>query len=924
MWQNTEISALVAQAERTVGRTDPPIFMFQPLRTRVLEHLKALNGVASKALVIRAPVGYGKTVLMSMMLAELKRTGRQCLWFALDDRDTAVESVVSALESLLHGPLLNLHPTQALFRGQPSVESRIDELIDLINHYQLPLTIFIDNINCCDDAEMGQLLNKLVFQTHASRQLVLSSTRDIPLDMGNAQLQGLVRQIGPTDLSFSADDIAKLLGNNLSALIGRQGVEDIARQTEGWPAAVRMVQIILSSAEDPRLALKEFSGSDEGLARLLNRRVLSAFPVEVRDFLLCIAPLRTFNLELCCHVMDDERARGYLTYLLERNVFVIPLDRNRSWYRLHGLFREYLVREAETTLTAARRQVVLTHAAHWCEKNGFWRESVEYALASQSVTTASQILERIAPSCIRNSGLILQYIQWMETLHTLGHKAGPEAEYWFVWALAFHRRYDYARRQSAELALRLQKQSRKSDAGARNNLQRRIAILRASIDSLSDHLQEAHSGASIWLADAQSGDDDPFNLAAANCIECGYFSSAFRFIEARKALQAAREAAFQVNSPYVDGWVASYAALILIYEGHFAAAYAELVVVLATTRAKLGDETGICGTMAMVAAKCAAEMGLHEEAWLLFELGSRTSRTHGFLEAAACGLEAAVLLWQGGADERISLLQLREIAGAYAPRLSLMLSCYLIRRLLVLGKPDEAREEAERIGLEQGGSCIYQRSAQEVQIPQLDALIEDCRLAMLMAGSKHKQAELLIAEETRHAKGANCALRLVELALASATLALRCNQQALAVRHITQAVRTAASHGIVRPFKEQAETLAAVVADTKVNAWGFATADERRFFVDRCRDLTFANQSLFDKIASLHDAEPQLLTQLTARELELLGYIDVGLSNQQIADHIDVSLTTVKWHLQNLYSKLGVRNRSAALAKSRVLNLLAK
>jgi LuxR family transcriptional regulator, maltose regulon positive regulatory protein len=923
-WQDKAASARSAEAERTLGRTEPPVFMFQPLRMRVLEHLRSENGLVPKVLTVVAPVGYGKTVLMSMLLAELRRTGRQCFWFALDDRDSSVESVISALESLLNGQPAELHPTQALFRGQPSVQSRIHALMDLLKRYPLPLTLFLDNLNCCTDAALEWLLTQLVFHTPASRQLVLSSTREIPFDLAHAQLQGLVRQIGPADLGFGSEDVARLLGSQIAGLIGQQGVQDIARQTEGWPAAVRMVQIILSNAEHPRLALKDFSGSDEGLARLLNRRVLSAFPDEVRDFLLCIAPLRTFNLELCRHAVNDDAAKQHLAYLLDRNVFVIPMDRNRSWYRLHGLFREYLLHEAETTLSAARRQTVLTRAAHWCEKNGYWRESVEYALASGSADTAGHILEQLGPSCIRNSGLVPQYIQWMEALHAMDHQAGPQAEYWFVWALAFHRRYDYARRQSAALVLRLQQPSEAPQASEdKARLQRKIAILQASIASLSDYLQEAHLGAAAWLAQVESGVDDPFNLAAANCIECGHFSRAFRFVEARQSVQRAREAAYQVNSPYVDGWVSAYAALILIYEGHFAAAYADLVAALASTKAALGEDSGIGGTLAMVAAKCAAEMGLQEEAWLLFELGSKTSRTHGFLESAACGLEAAVLLWQGQGDERISLVQLRDIAAAYSPRLSLMLSCFLIRRMLVLGWPDEAHAEVEHIGLEGGGVFIYQRAPQDPPIPQLDALLEDTRLALLLAGGKYKQAEPLIEQEMRQAKAVHCTLRLVELSLASATLAVRNKQAGLAVRHITQAIRNASPHGIVRPFQEQAETMSAVVADTKVNAWGFASSEERQFFVDRCRDLRFANQSLYDKVASLHAEDPHLATQLTARERELLGYIDVGLSNQQIADHIDVSLTTVKWHLQNLYAKLGVKNRSAALAKSRVLNVLS-
>lgn len=924
MRQTPERSRAVAIADAKFGRTDPPMLMFQPLRTRSLERLDAGSGLAAKILCIVAPVGYGKTVLMSMLLADLRRAGKQCLWFALDEQDTAAENVIGALEAMLNGRETELHPTQVLFRGHEPVGNRVEALLDLVERYPLPITLFIDNLNCCTDAALHRLLDGLAFRTRATVQLVLSSTRDIPLDISRAQLAGMIRLIGPADLGFDVGEVSNLLGPALCARIGQPGVETVARQTEGWPAAVRMAQIILSNAEQPHLALKAFSGSDEALAHLLNRKVLSGFPDEVREFLFCVAQLRTFSLELCSHAVGSDRAAEHLAYLLDRNVFLIPLDRNRSWYRLHGLFRDHLLHEAERFLSARRRREVLVRAARWCEKNGQWRESVDYALASGSTATACQILEHKAPVFVRDRGDLMQYIKWIETLHDQGHLAGPEAEYWFAWALAFHRRYDYARQQCASLAARVQRQQKKTESGKASALQRRIAILRTSIDSLSDRLQDAHRSAAQWLAGVDAGTDDPFNVAVANCMESCFYAGSFRFVEARRAIEAAREAAFQANSAHVDGWVSTYAALIAIYEGNYAAAYPELVAALAATRAALGDDTGICGTMAMVAAKCAAEMGLSEETWQLLDFGIRTSRTHGFLEATACGLEAAVLIWSGDKDDHVSIPLLNEIAGSYPPRLSLMLSCYLVRRLVVLGRVDEASELAERIGLTTGGAEPRNREPLAKKIAYLETLIENARIDLLIASGRFKQAELLIAEETRRARATHRASRLVGLALASAQIAARSGQQTLALRHITRAVSIAATRCIVRPFNEHAETLASVVADTKVGEWGFATKEERRFFVDRCRQLTFADPSLYDKLLSLHQEAPHLADHLTARELELIGHIDTGFSNQQIADRINVSLHTVKWHLQNMYAKLGVTNRSAALAKARVLNLLSR
>ncbi|MGQ0623004.1 MAG: LuxR C-terminal-related transcriptional regulator [Panacagrimonas sp.] len=910
-----------AEAERKVGRTDPPVFMFRALRRKVLDRIQSQGRLASKCVAVMAPVGYGKTVLMSMLLADLRRTGRQCLWFALDDRDATLESLIGGLESLLRESDTKLHPTHALFRGHEPAATRIDALIELIGAYPLPITLFIDNLQFCSDPALGRLLDWLCFRTQPTVQLVLSSTRDFPLDVARAELEGLIRQIGPADLGFGPDEVSELLGPELCERIGAQGVEAVARRTEGWPAAARMVQIILTNADDPRATLKTFSGSDQALAKLLNRQVLSGFPTEIRDFLLCLAQLRTFCLELCRHAIGGDHTGEHLAYLMERNVFIIPIDRNREWYRLHGLFRDHLLHDAGRALPAVRRKDVLTRAARWCESNGYWREAIEYALASGSASTASEVLERTAAIFVRDRGDILQYIGWMEALHGQGHQAGPEAEYWFGWALAFHRRYEYARQQIDGLATRIRRQRGK--LAVAGDLPRRITILRTSIDSLTDHLQDAYRGAAEWLTGASAAGDDAFNLTAAHCIVSCYHSNASQFVEARRAIQSARESAFQANSAYVDGWVYSYSGLIEIHEGNYAAAYPELVRSLETTRAALGDESGICGTLAMIVSRCAIGMGLVQEARQLLELGLKTSRTHGFLEATACGLETAVLLWTGVADDPISIALLREVASAYPPRLSFTLSCHLIRRLIQIGRIDEARTEASRIGLNIETGERRKTTCPFAGIAQIDALMSAVKIELNIAAGRFKQIETLLDQERRRAKASDCVARLVELELDSADIAVRMDDRALSVRHITRAVRLGAPRRIVRAFHDHAATLGEVVAQTKASAWGFASEEERRFFAELCRTLPEGDLAEVARVATAHD-QPRLLGSLTAREAELLGFIDAGLSNQQLADRTDVSLTTIKWHLQNLYGKLAVSSRSAALAKARGLNLLPR
>ena len=132
----------------------------------------------------------------------------------------------------------------------------------------------------------------------------------------------------------------------------------------------------------------------------------------------------------------------------------------------------------------------------------------------------------------------------------------------------------------------------------------------------------------------------------------------------------------------------------------------------------------------------------------------------------------------------------------------------------------------------------------------------------------------------------------------------------------------AAKRHYLRPFRDRAELVAGVANETRPKDWNFPEEIERRFFADVCRGLPIGSGALLNQLDQM-DAAPALSETPTARELELLRLVEAGLSNQQLADRLSLSLATVKWHLYNLYSKLGVSSRSAALARARALNLLA-
>ena len=897
---------------------EPPYFPFPPVRNPVFAELAAGQKPSKKIVAVTAPTGYGKTVLLAGLYREYRKGGTDCRWLALDDRDGTVERLLGLLEAALIDPGSEVNVAEAIHEGDVPVVERIDNLLDALRRLPAPATVFIDNLGYCVDESLGILLDALIFQTPATIRFLVSSTTSLPFNQARATLEGLLRTVGLQELGLGGGEIRQLLGPDLSGRLPDAALAQITRQTEGWPAAIRLVQIVLSASGDPAAAVRHFSGADADLAALLNRQVLQGLDTGARKFLLEVSLLRSFGINLCRYATGDQSAAAYVNSLLAKNLFVIPLDRNRSWYRLHGLFREFLLDEAGRELTPGRRGEVLARAAEWCEHEALWEDAVEYALASGSSALAAGILDRVAAMFVRDRGDLRQYIEWVEKLHATGASCGFEADFWYMWALVFHRRYESARKHLKRLTRRLEKEGDEAPPEEISALRRRLEIIGIIIDTYTDQMGEAHARAQEWLP-GQPG-DDPFNVATVATASGVYLTSSFEPVAAREVMRVAQSSISQAQTEYGAGWVALVTCSASLHEGDYLVAHQNLLAALERCKAALGETAGISCTIALLAAKSAIELCSEAEARELLALGLRKFQTHGIVDTAAFGLDAAVKLWCDEPGDLASMAQLEEFAAAYPPRLSLMLSCFLIRRLLRLGRMEEAVIEAGRVGLTDGT-----RGSRRIAGVQATAYSDDLMMAaeieLDIAAGRLKPAAAKVAEETRKARAIGRWGRLVELALDEAAISQCSHNPAPALRHLARAVSIAARRRYLRPFRDRAEMVAGLVNETKPKDWGFVLDEERRFFADICRGLPLANSPLVQQLEELNVVSA-LADSPTARELELLTLVDAGLSNQQLADKLSVSVATVKWHLYNLYTKLGVSSRSAALSRARALNLL--
>ncbi|MES2262640.1 MAG: LuxR C-terminal-related transcriptional regulator [Pseudomonadota bacterium] len=906
------------------GSDQPPVFSFPIVDTPASRTLLASFGQARKVTAVVAPIGYGKTVLLSVLYGDRASASERCWWFSFDDRDATVEHLLDFLELRLKAfdrARSAFHAMQVMHEGGNLAPDRIDQVLRCLRLDE-PVTLFIDNVDYCSDPTLGELLNGLIFRAPTWLKLVMSSNDTLPVDLLRCKLEGLVSEFGTAELSLDVGGVCQMFGAALCAQLPAFAIDRLVRRTEGWPAAVRLMQILLSSSSQAEATLAGFSGADQDIGSLLNSQLLKGFDAPLRAFLLKLSLLRNFDAELAEEATGDADSASHLRYLWEHNVFLIPLE-GRQRYRLHNLFREYLASQAAQHISAHERRAIVLRAAQFCDRQSRCADAIEYALSVGDAPMAAAILERTAAVFVRDLGYLRRYRRWLDQLHMLGEHGGWETDYWYVWALVFSRRYELAREELTRLMRRLHGAGDSADLV---RLARRLEVIRIAIDVYTDHLDTVKQQARRWLdgidRSATARMDAPFDVATVAAAGVIHDANECRLINARGMTRIAQASIAQSNSAYGQGWVMLIDALIPLREGDHAAAALCLKDALQRASRELGGKAGICTTIALLAAKCAVEMDLRADAERMLEQGLHKIQAHGIPDVAAYGLEAAVKLWNGADNDNLAPPALRKIAAVYPQRVSMMLSCFITRRLIQLGRPEEAQREAAALGIRLGGEAVSMEDLPATNDASLRDLINATITDLLIATGKFRQAGLFIGEEIARARTDGRSGRLVELALDQALLTHGGNDPVLAARHLTRAIALGARRRYLRPFRDRADLIAALVNDTRPRDWPFVTEEERAFFSEICSGLKVGGSPVLEQMQAY---ESQGLTgdAPTARELELLRLIEAGLSNQEIADRLSLSVATVKWHLYNLYSKLGVKNRAAALARARTLKLLA-
>jgi len=899
-------------------------------RPRLVERLN--EGLRGRLTLVAAPAGFGKTTLVGEWVAGC---GRPVAWLSLDEGDNdptrflmylvaALRTIAPSIGAGLVGLLQSPQP--------PPIESILTALLNEIASVPDDFVLVLDDYHVIDSRPVDDALTFLLEHLPPRMHLVIATREDPHLPLARLRARGQLAELRAADLRFTAAEAAELLNRAMGLNLSAEDISALETRTEGWIAGLQLAAISMQGHKDAASFIKSFAGSHRFVLDYLVEEVLERQPETVQSFLLRTSILERLCGPLCDAVLLDPPASGQETLEnLERaNLFIVPLDNERRWYRYHHMFadvlRMHLMAGQPDQVSALHRR-----ASEWCEHNGSTDNAIHHALAAEDFERAAGLIE-LAWSAMSLSNQSSTWLGWVKTLPKELVQARPVLTVWYAYALLGSGEWEgsEAQLEDAERWLDTTADMRERtesppagmvvvDEAGFHRLPGMIALLRAAqalargympetvkharrvldLAPEDDHLMLGGAASQLGLAAWASGDLDTARRmtadGTANLRLAGYISSAIggarvladiqiaqgRLHEAMSTYERALQWATEPGTPVLPGAADMHVGMSSLYYEH-------------------ND------------LKTATQHLLTSQA--LGELAGLSPNPYRWCAAMARIREA-----QGDPDGALDLLDQAErlYDGAFAPNVR-PIATRKTRVWVAQGRLDQALGWARAQGLSVDDELSYLCEFDHITLARmLLARYRSDRDDGSISGAVGLLERLLRAAEEGGGNGS-----VIEILVLQAMAYHAQSDLPAALLPLRHALALAEPEGYLRTFLDEGSSMLQLLRE----------ASARRIMPDYTDKLLAAFEAEKRKTEDKPDLPPALpeghrdgeplIEPLSQRELKILQLIAQGLSNREIGERLFLAMDTVKGHNRRLFDKLQVQSRTEAVARARELGLL--
>lgn len=904
-------------------------------RERLWSQFEPLLSDQYRLVAVETPAGYGKTTILSQWREQLAK--RQVLsgWLSLDSADDDPMRFLAYLSEALHSILPNFDYKSAitfLFDSPINIDPLLAELNKCLSRIDANFILFLDDYHVINSRYVHSIISRLIRDAHGNMKFVIAGRHRPPLPYTQLKMNDQLIEISAEDLSFNTSEISIFLREIKGIGIDDCQINTLQQRAEGWIAGLQFAALAMKDTLNPKKFIDDFSGSDRDITDYLGEMVLDKQPREVRDFLLKTSVLERMNSSLCRKITGYEDSQAILERIESENLFLLPLDRDRNWYRYHQLFSDFLFSrlqgENENSVPELYRKASL-----WSQENGYTTEAVDYAFLAEDMDLAASIIAEKAPDLARRRGEMHTVLEWVKRLPPETVAKHPTIQIANEWCLTFYRRWKEAEEQLIQLEQLATHLESKKNTGAMvqaSKIRSSVEMNRAIATTVQDHFHSSRKLCAKWLEDWPDGDDiDKAAIATALVYAT---VNTYEFEYGRKKYFEARRACERCKNYYAISWNFSSLGMIAIRQGYLAEAIQTYHEGLRYIEEKFGDSRSFMSSLlSMFMAEALYEANEIAQAEKYLTEARPFLKNHGTVEVAIAGYntQARLQTLDGQVNKALDTLREGERLGYQSGllRLSANMIAEQITLNLRIGSISTARSLAEEKGFLSSNNDILDTSREDTQ--EIRQLV---KARLFMADSPLRSISI-INELIKRAKKQGRKKYLMELSILKSKALWLLDKNLEAQREMDTALRLASPEGFIRIFVDNGHEVIEVIEEIINNRDNMDTIEPLGLSYEFLNNLrtaiheTTGGKSTIDIPAKeLPDTteynELELIEKLTKREHQILQLMEGGNSNHELSKLLFISEQTVKWHVHNLYTKLGVRNRTGAISRARNLELL--